>query len=359
MGRAILLFVVGLALVFSYLQISFHQKGLRMTEQGVVYGSDTHARNIAGTATELALEQLADDYFWNAGWQNRSLFGGLVDLVVEDQSVDSTLEENQRWITVDATYNHRSVTTVALVTLPDSVPTVPGAFGIYTDNFNANYGGNSFEVDGHDTKPPSLGGGPGYSGPEPALPGITVPNAPAYNEATDWTNGNQYDNVKGANGDYPGHPSVATNPDLTYSALEKYIDHYIATADQTYTGNFSIDGGTLGTPANPQVTVLDGDGYVSGNTTGAGILVIRQDHMVDFDGTFVFEGLVLNQGTIDWADAGTVRIYGSFLLTHPDAGYTVSYSLSGNIGIYYSSLALEYAGMSAKPIGTVTAEYYE
>ena len=359
MGRAALLIVVGLAVLYSYLQMGFHQKESQMTEQVVVYGSETRARNIAGAATELALEQLAADYFWETGWTDRPLLGGQADVTIADQSTDSTLELNQRWVTASATYNQRTVNTVALVTLPDSVPTVPGAFGIYTENFNANYGGNSFEIDGHDTRPPSMGGGPGHSGPEPALPGITVPSASAYTEATDFTNGNQADNVKGAHGDFPGHPSVATNPDLTYSALEKYIDSYIATADQTFTGNFTIDGGTLGTPSNPQVTVLDGDGEVAGNTSGAGILVITQDRDVDFAGTFDFEGLVINQGTANWKDAGTVRIYGAVLLTHPDSNQTVNYDLQGNIGLYYSSDALGYAGMSADPIGTVTAQYYE
>jgi|GEM_PF-2905130 len=359
MGRAILLTVVGVAAVFSYLQISFHEKEFQVAKQVADYAGEIQARNFANSATDLVIRRIVDDYDWDDGWADKPLLGSTVDVTVMDQNDDGALKPNQRRVMAAARYNGHTVTTVALVNLPTSLPKVPGAFGIYTDNIHANYSGNAFEVDGNDTKPPSKGGWPGYPGPESALPGMTVGGNQAYGQATTWENQNQQDNVKGASGDHPGYPSVATNADLTYNALGKYIDAYIHNADQTFTGNYNISGGTLGTPESPQVTVLDGDGQVTGNTQGAGILVITTGHNVGFQGTFTFEGLVINQGTTNWQDAGNVAIFGSYLMAHPDSGQTLSYDLRGNVGLYYSSEALHYAGQTMEPVGSVRVQYYE
>jgi len=94
---------------------------------------------------------------------------------------------------------------------------------------------------------------------------------------------------------------------------------------------------TLGTRANPAVTVIPNGSTLNGSGNGAGIIIVEDGGSLQINGNFEYEGLVILRGSGRVFGSGTGNIYGSLV--------TVSHlskliDLTGSINLFYSSAAL-------------------
>ncbi|MFQ5741319.1 MAG: hypothetical protein ACE5JX_20160 [Acidobacteriota bacterium] len=99
------------------------------------------------------------------------------------------------------------------------------------------------------------------------------------------------------------------NPDATNvfdpDFLNNLVNLLASVADVLYTQDTMLGAGSppLGTVADPQITVAMGNLDLTGNNTGAGILVVNG--IFDLGGSFIFDGLVLVIGE------GDIRLHGA------------------------------------------------
>ncbi len=94
---------------------------------------------------------------------------------------------------------------------------------------------------------------------------------------------------------------------------------------------------TLGTRANPAVTVVPGGSMMNGTSNGAGILIVQDGGEFKMAGNSCFEGIVILLGNGTLTSTGTAIVYGSVV--------TISHTsklvdAKGSTDLYYSSAAL-------------------
>lgn len=184
---------------------------------------------------------------------------------------------------------------------------------------------------------------------------------------------NRLDHYLGA-GYNPGPPPVpdvqnvsgVLHPSLTtVSGLEEIVDSIAGSANTAYNPAFGTAQaiGNVGTVANPQVVVVNGDASMTGNTTGYGILLVRGN--LTLSGNFAWNGLmlVIGQGSIDWSGGGNGQMNGGIFIARTRANdrsavnllgtqlgargaVSINISGGGGNGIYYNSTAIANAGKS-------------
>jgi hypothetical protein len=151
-----------------------------------------------------------------------------------------------------------------------------------------------------------------------------------------------------------GTPSVGNvsgmlpSNEQTVSSLQQLVQDISKQANNVLTGPIgSLSAAQLGSAASPQITVVNGDLSLSGNTTGYGILVVTGN--LSFSGNNGWRGIVLviGQGSLSVNGGGNNEFDGAILIakTLNAAGQplaalgspTVSWSGGGGNGIYYDS----------------------
>lgn len=217
----------------------------------------------------------------------------------------------------------QKIVTVEAVKWP--LPPVPGS--VYTEG-PMNFNGAAFYIDGHDhnyTAPYDT-----VAGAAP-LPGIATTNAPS--TISSQLNGQQSDNVVGSGSD-PSVQAASVNLDLQAMAAA-----WSDLADITLNGdqnNPSTAGwGSVATspPTLKIIHVSGGDLHISGNASGAGVLVIDGDFTLS--GAFNWNGVVLVLGDVTVTGGGsTKQIVGALMVQGSVSG---SSALNGNIKCLYSS----------------------
>jgi len=215
------------------------------------------------------------------------------------------------------------VVTVEAVKWP--LPPMPGS--VYTEG-PMTFGGNAFYIDGHDhdyTAPYDT-----IAGAAP-LPGIATPNDPTTIATA--LGGQQDDNVQGSGSD----PSVqSSNVNLDVQAI---ANAWSQMADITLVGdqnNPSTAGwGNVNAIPQPDLKVvhIQGDLDISGNMSGAGVLVI--DGNFKMGGTINWNGIVVVLKDVDVVGGGNVKnIVGGLVVQGTLSGQT---TVNGNISVLYSS----------------------
>lgn len=215
--------------------------------------------------------------------------------------------------------------TVTVEAVKWPLPPVPGS--VYTEG-PMTFNGAAFYIDGHDhdyTAPYDTVSGAA------ALPGIATTNPT--NTITSNLNGQQSDNVVGSGGE----PSV--QPASVNLDLQAMADAWSQMADITLNGdqsNPSTTGwGSVATvpPTLKIVHIAGGDLHVSGNASGAGVLVIDGDFTLS--GSFNWSGVVLVLGDVTVTGGGaTKQVVGALMVQGSVSG---SSALNGNIKCLYSS----------------------
>jgi len=94
---------------------------------------------------------------------------------------------------------------------------------------------------------------------------------------------------------------------------------------------------TLGTRANPAVTVIPNGTTLNGTGNGAGIIIIDDGGSLNVVGNFEYEGLIILRGSGRVFGAGTANIFGTLITI----GHTAKLiDLTGGVNLFYSSAAL-------------------
>ena len=210
--------------------------------------------------------------------------------------------------------------TVTVEAVKWPLPPVPGS--VYTEGAMS-FAGNSFFIDGHDhdyTAPYDT-----VAGATP-LSGISTPNDPA--AISSQLNGQQDNNVIGAGSDPSVQPSNV-NLDLTAMA-----DAWSQMADITLNGNQNNPSTTgWGTVTDLKIVHVAGDLMLSGNNSGAGVLVIDGDFSMG--GTFNWNGVILCLKDVDIVGGGMAKqVVGALMI---QGTLNDDSNVNGNVKLLYSS----------------------
>ena len=210
------------------------------------------------------------------------------------------------------------IVTVEAVKWP--LPPVPGS--VYTEGAMS-FAGNSFYIDGHDhdyTAPYDT-----VSGSTPVR-GISTPNDPS--GITSELTAQQSDNVEGSGAD-PSVGSSNVNLDLVAMA-----NAWCQMTDITLNGNQNNPSTAgWGTVNDLKIVHIAGDLQVSGNATGAGVLIIDGDFQMG--GTFNWNGIVLCLGDVDIVGGGNAKqVVGALMIQGTLNGDS---NVNGNVKLLYSS----------------------
>ncbi len=243
------------------------------------------------------------------------------------------------------------------------------SFSVYGPDVNITYNGNNFDVDGnqHDINGNVIAGAP-----KPGL-GLLNHNPGGGNAAAAAASAHggllamQMDNLVGEDGDFGPLPSLkdatdsilaSSDPDAANifdpNWLMAFVDQLDSFADNnlpagTYTNV------TWGTPASPEITLIDGNAIMETDGTGAGLLVVKGT--LHYNGAFTYTGLIfVLGGQFTMSGANKTIIGGMFIADVIDNGDgTYDYGiptidLNGNSDFLYSSqgLALAYGLLPMK-----------
>jgi hypothetical protein len=131
---------------------------------------------------------------------------------------------------------------------------------------------------------------------------------------------------------------IGTTPSIAAASrlgLDGYVTR-LAADPAAVRPTLAPDGsGVIGTPEQPQLTVVDDDLRLSGRLTGAGVLVIRGGLHVT--GTLEFAGLLVVAGAVVHDPVGTLTVTGALWRA---AGLDDRMELRGRGAIRYGSEAL-------------------
>lgn len=350
MGRAVLLLVTGSFIIFSLIQLSVFNRQAGISDMNVSYFYASQARNIANSGIEMAFYKLSQEPNWRTTLTQPHVFTignhRAEVLVVDNATVGITLPYGVVEIRSKGFYdnNRGEADARARVRHSQGLPAVDAAMGIFTENLDFDISGSSFLISGHDRNPD------GTAGPFQSLPGIAVNNPSAYQEIMSELNSTQKNRIQGSQPDAeailaaggtlePGHPSLAYNPAMDASDLEAFIQKTIPMAHHTYVNHTAHGAGSLGTPADPKIIVVEGTLNVQ-NATGAGIIIIKEGGRLDAADNFDnYQGLIVIQGAADLT-RGNINIYGAMLFGGDNPTIEIDIDFRGNVNIQYSSLAL-------------------
>jgi PilX N-terminal len=210
------------------------------------------------------------------------------------------------------------IVTVEAIKWP--MPPVPGS--VYTEG-NMSFAGSAFVIDGRDHQAEAPWDTiPGAT----PLAGISTPNDPT--NISSQLNGQQANNVLGSGGE----PSVQSSPvNIDVQALATGFQQLV---DITLVGNqnnpSSADWGTVN---DLKIVHIQGDLDISGNMSGAGVLIIDGDFKMG--GTINWSGIVICLGDVDVLGGGADKnIVGALVVQGEMAGDS---AINGNIKVLYSS----------------------
>ncbi|HEV8131294.1 MAG TPA: PilX N-terminal domain-containing pilus assembly protein [Acidobacteriota bacterium] len=169
------------------------------------------------------------------------------------------------------------------------------------------------------------------SGNVVGAPGINLDDTPSVGDITNvLRTSSDPDTQKVLNNNFVGN---------FVNLVKPYANNYYSTSQQ-WSGGSAPD--NLGTTDDPKITYINSDLKVTGNASGAGILIVTGD--LEVGGAFTWDGviLVVGGGSINFHGVNESFIGGMFVenLTKTGPNYVAgptNMTLSGNTAFYYSS----------------------
>jgi len=330
MGRAMLIIVAGVLISLGITQTSVFGGLNNLAGHSANYAETAQAKNIAYMGTELAIQEMIQEPSWRDGESATfDIDSGSSSVTIEEISTDE-----YRLIST-GTFNDE-VQTITMVLRENSssgVPTFQSALGIIMedpDDFTFDASGNA-GIDGNDA-----------SGTCPAVPGVMV----SHDDDKDYV-----ENNASGSSNIEGDPPVSVNTDFKFDDIVKLITALDAGATYLPGGNYK---GTLGSAENPGIFVVNSKTKITGNTTGYGILIIKNSGELEVDaelelrGTMQFNGLVIFENAFAIDGRGTPEIRGSVLAGKSNKwAPKFDVDLGGTADIRYDCEAQKYADMAA------------
>ncbi|MDX1586683.1 MAG: hypothetical protein R3222_08060 [Balneolaceae bacterium] len=338
MGRALLIICSGLFVMLGYVGINTSNQTAALTRTNVDYASEVKSKNLAQTAIQISMNEINNDPTWMDNHYSQGtaasyqIDGGEASVYVEVMSETNPtigLNEKQIRIISEADYNEKSsrVVSVYKKTQLHFVPEFRSALTIATDQFTMSSGGNA-NINGSD-----------QSGMCSDQPGILTQSSSDSSTVATATSGNS---------DITGNPKVDNDTTLSYKPLDQLIAR-LENMDgvQHISGNYK---GEMGDSTDPGVFFIDDPANLTGGISeGYGIMVIRSDGELEYDGSldiagnFTFNGLVIFENAWNLDGKGTPTINGSVLVGNTKETYDLDVDLGGNINLNYNCYAQNYA----------------
>lgn len=215
----------------------------------------------------------------------------------------------------------------------------PAAVYLGGGEVDIEFSGNAFKIDGNDSSTPA----------GPPVWGIAVEPGTILDVDI---NKNQEDNITGLSGTTPNIGVVPESEQLDLAAL---AEQYIKLADREILEDYELAGSTTwGTPCNPEVTYVAGDLEMKGNSSGAGVLIVKDGLEMGgnsgWNGIIIVLGEEMETGASDYGSlAGNPEIHGALLIKgggDPESELDVR----GNITIRYSSQAISMVSENIVPM---------
>lgn len=346
MGRAMLFLVTGSFIVFGLVQMGVFDRQSSMNEANVQAALSAQARNVANSGMERAINLLVQNpnLRTQPGSPSRYTIGDeYADVLILDHTMEGiSLPANVVEIRSTGNSGGNSATAVARIEVESGIPELNGTMGIFTNNLDFNVSGSAFLISGDDKNPD------GTDGPAGSMPAMAVNSMAAFDEILGSLNSIQRTRLQGSDGsnaifDDRGlvgiRPSLEYNDNMDGNALEEFVAKAMANADAIYDDYEASGEGSLGTPDDPKVIIVNGTLSVR-NATGAGIIVIREGGALDARGNFDnFQGLIVVQGRADMT-RGNIHILGGMLFGGVNPSIEIDIDFRGNVNIQYSSAAL-------------------
>ena len=233
---------------------------------------------------------------------------------------------------VATTYNAESHATVECFAKATPL-SVPKTGAVYMDPEVAlELKGNAFTIDGNDLNPD---GTPGTDDPKYGI--VTTEGSPAGDNAatiSDQIDSGVEDQVTG----YGPDPSCGEMAGLP--SIESLFDQMAGVVTNPVApGTHSSP--TMGTEAAMEITMVDGDLHLTGDGSGAGVLLVNGN--MTMSGLFQFYGVVIVRGDVRQTGGGSeTHIYGSLLVQET---FTVvdenELTVTGTADVFYCSAAID------------------
>lgn len=339
MGRASLLMVMGLGMVFAIIGMNMRNTTNILVQAETGYAKYSAARNMARLAVHATLR--AYDRNLSPIPSSGSLNGGSYSVVTRES--EDTLWLTTKGYFADSSYSMK----VKLLRTTKPFPGVNSAIGIRATPVHFSLAGKA-EVDGHnyDSTGTKLVGSGDVAG---------VATMKRTDSATVKSEGET--NILGV-------PPVSVDTS-TIDPLA-FLSEYKSNADYVYNTSGVYNSVTWGSSSSPAIVYCNaGDDTTfsikfTGNVVGYGILVVRGN--VQFNGNFSFFGLVVVDGfntVVQLGAAGTPAIVGGVIVAG-NAGASVTLKGTGTTGkVKYSSQALAKARNIGKLRYYSIIEWYE
>lgn len=304
MGKTVLIYVLGTLSIFILLNANLTGTILDQSKSSYGYYAEVQARDIGNTMIEMLTSQLADSIsFRVTSPASKSFFNGQVTYTVKDTVVspDSLVK-----ISVSATYFGQTKNMFSLVKKPGSGgPVPPPAFNYAVfSNGNLQLSGNAdIQAENHAWNANVHTNGNMQLSGNPEIDGFVT-----------------YVN----NFSQSGHPQIQPNQNPNHLPVTSQIspvqvptfnpDNYISIAQQTYYGDFNLNGNqsvTLGTAQNPKIIYVGGNLNWSGNVTvtGYGIIVVKGN--AQMSGNVTFQTQDPNKSTFSLYTVGNIQMSGN------------------------------------------------
>ena len=340
MGRASLLLVMGLGVVFGIIGLSMRGSTNHLVTAQTGYFKYSEARNLARMAVHTTLR--AYDRNLSPIPTSGTFNGGSYNMVTVESG--DTLWLASTGIFADSSYTMK----VKLLRTTKPFPGVNAAIGIRATPVFFSMNAKAL-VDGRNYDPTGT-----------SLVGSGDVTGVATMKKADSTT---VKNAGGAN--ILGNPPVKV--DTTTIDPLPFLSEYKSSADFSYSSSGTYGGNTTwGASSSPAIVYCnagDDTSYsikFSGNVSGYGILVVRGN--VQFNGTFDFYGLVVVDGfntVVQFGASGTPQIVGGVIVAG-NAGASVTLKGTGNTGkVKYSEDALAKAKKINKLRYYSIVEWYE
>lgn len=324
MGKGILIIIAGISIIITLLIMSLNSNNSQGTKTTVAYFDAMQARLISNSGIEIYLEKLRRDKTLTGTFLDNSLMNG--DYNVTIWGPDTALE-------IKSIGNFNDVSHTSLIKArrdPVTLPPVTSSLYISANTLDMNLSGD-INIDGNDHNLDTS------AGPNPALPGIGVPNSGDSSYVVDDLKPKISNAILG----YGSSPSVYTTPNSTN--WEEITQDCIFGADTTVpSGTYSS--GTFGNSTTPKITYMDGNVTLTGTASGAGVMIVNGN--LSMEGNFTFYGIVIVYGKsqIDCKAEGKAGIYGASIFV----GQSIDFQAEGKATFYYSSQAINNAKANLK-----------
>lgn len=343
MGRAMLILAAGATIVFGMVQLGLLGQKKQLYQNTGEYASEYHAKNVAYTTIQLAMERLNQDASWEPGENNPwtgTTEGATTSMYYETISTGATVNDPDT-IRVYSTARYLDQESTIISTFSKArlhfVPEFESALSIASDNFTFNMGGSS-SISGNEA-----------TGACADNAGITVPDLSSYNKVLTGA-GSKLTDISSSDS------KISIDSSITYSPVDELIARLAALpGSQTVSGNYK---GSLGSQNDPGVFFVENYAKLTGGiSAGYGIMVIRSGGELEYEGAlsvagnFEFNGLIVFENAFDFTGRGTPDLNGSILVGNtPGNNDVIDIDLGGNLHLQYDCTAEGYAQQASSAL---------